>query len=90
MPGLEPGPLKDKVLSLACLPISSHRHWGGYNLRKEGPFTGKIIRNRFSIKKLVSTKGSEDFNVISKYISWFTVGIRNFTGRGTLNDIISW
>ena len=25
MPGLEPGPLKDKVLSLACLPISSHR-----------------------------------------------------------------
>ena len=24
-PGLEPGPLKDKVLSLACLPISSHR-----------------------------------------------------------------
>tara|TARA_B110000240_G_scaffold150446_1_gene166657 strand:- start:578 stop:745 length:168 start_codon:yes stop_codon:yes gene_type:complete len=25
-PGLEPGPLKDKVLSLACLPISSHRH----------------------------------------------------------------
>lgn len=24
VPGLEPGPLSDKVLSLACLPISPH------------------------------------------------------------------
>jgi hypothetical protein len=24
-PGLEPGPAMDKVLSLACLPIPSHR-----------------------------------------------------------------
>ena len=60
-PGLEPGPLKDKVLSLACLPISSHRHLV-YNFRNVESFDGKMILNRFSKKKFVSTKGIEVFN----------------------------
>jgi hypothetical protein len=59
-PGLEPGPLKDKVLSLACLPISSHRRLV-YNFKNVESFEGKITLNRFSKKKFVSTKGIEVF-----------------------------
>ena len=86
MPGLEPGPIKDKVLSLACLPISSHRLLKvTYILRKYWSLLGNKNINLFKRKKFVSTNGIEDFTERIIKSNWFTVPIRDVSY--TLNEI---